>query len=241
MGTPLYRYRAMMDRMRCRSVKAVAAVVEHEMGYSIGDIWVGRLGLLILVLLAIRTLLVYRAAGRFPIRFHDTATAHGFNLTAMSVTFLAFMLNLLLMRAPNWLSLPPSHPWSDIYAYTVPLSAMEVDQVRLAGLVLACLGLIISAIAQHQMGRSWRYGLDTGQKTDLVTTGLFRSARHPIYFGFLLVGAGLFLAMPTALTFAALVVLAVVLSIQTRLEEEFMRATHGEIYKAYYDRTRRWI
>ncbi len=211
------------------------------MPYSIGDIWVGRLGLLILVLLAVRTYLVFRATGRFPIRFHDTQTAHGFNLTALSGTFLAFMLNLLIMRAPKWLSLQPPHPLSDIYAYTGPIAPMQVDEVRLAGLALSCIGLTVSAIAQHQMGNSWRYGLDTDQRTDLVTSGLFHNARHPIYFGFLLVGVGLFLAMPSAVTVAAVTVLAVVLSVQTRLEEEFMLKTHGGAYNHYYGRTRRWI
>lgn len=211
------------------------------MDYAIDDKWVGRFGLLILVILTVRTVLVFRATGRFPIRFHDTATAHGFNLTVLSLTFLVFALNLLVMRIPQWLSLDATHSWAGMYHYTAPIHALATDTVRLTGLLVAGLGLLLAAVAQHQMGESWRYGLDTAQGTKLVTTGFFSHARHPIYFGFFLVGLGLFLAMPSALTAAALAVLGVVLSIQTRLEEDFLLKSHGQAYESYYARTRRWI
>lgn len=211
------------------------------MDYSIDDKWVGRLGLLILGVLVARTLLVYRATGRFPVRFNDTSTAHGFNHAVLFAVIVAFAANLILMRLPRWLSREPVGDFGNLYDITGPLISLQLDAVRLAGLILSTLALCLAGFAQHQMGSSWRIGLDTGHKTDLVTSGLFRSARHPIYFALILLGLGLFLAMPSALTGAALAVLVVVLSIQTRLEEEFLRASHGESYKAYYARTRRWI
>lgn len=211
------------------------------MSEAIGDHWVGRLGLLILVLLALRTLLVYRATGRFPIHGHDTETAHGFNQVAMAVAAVGFAVNLLLLRLPNWLSFKEGHRLADVYSYTAPIQMLQSNEIRLLGLALACLALAYAALAQHQMGSSWRFGLDSAHKTELVTDGLFKSSRHPIYFGFLMLGIGLFLAMPSTLTAVAAAILAVALSIQTRLEEEFMLEQHGDAYSEYLARTRRWV
>ncbi|MBU1211799.1 MAG: isoprenylcysteine carboxylmethyltransferase family protein [Alphaproteobacteria bacterium] len=207
----------------------------------IGDKWVARFGLVVLVLLVVRTALVFRATGRFPIRFHRTDTAHGFVHLVLAGVLVAFALNLSLLRLPAWLSLQPTDALAGVYAYAGPLQAMQAGEIRLAGFLVAGLGLGLVVVAQHQMGSSWRVGIDWDHATQLVTRGLFQRARHPIYFGFVLLGAGLFLVMPSALSAAAATVLAVVLGIETRLEEEFMLSRHGETYRQYYARTRRWI
>ncbi|KUO57860.1 MAG: hypothetical protein APF80_09310 [Alphaproteobacteria bacterium BRH_c36] len=207
----------------------------------IGDKWVSRFGLVVLVLMVVRTALVFRATGRFPIRIHGTETAHGFVHLVLAGIALAFAINIVLLRLAAWLSLEPADGLAGAYEMTGPLTALQTGEIRLAGLLMAVFGLVLGAVAQHQMGRSWRVGIDRDHPTDLVTTGLFERARHPIYFGFGLLGIGLFLAMPSALSAAAAAVLIAVLGIEARLEEEFMLSRHGETYRQYYARTRRWI
>jgi protein-S-isoprenylcysteine O-methyltransferase Ste14 len=52
---------------------------------------------------------------------------------------------------------------------------------------------------------------------------------------------GLLLVIPNALTLLNFVLGVVLINIQVRLEEEYLRTMHGEDYVAYTRRVRRWI
>jgi protein-S-isoprenylcysteine O-methyltransferase Ste14 len=66
------------------------------------------------------------------------------------------------------------------------------------GLTLMATGGLLTLIAQIHMAESWRIGVDTSESTALVTSGVFRLIRHPIYTGVLTAVSGLALAtMPT--------------------------------------------
>jgi protein-S-isoprenylcysteine O-methyltransferase Ste14 len=91
------------------------------------------------------------------------------------------------------------------------------------------------------MGESWRIGIDDAPKTRLVNTGVFGISRNPIFLGMIVTLFGLFLVMPNALTLLAVVLGVVVINIQVRLEEEFLKTTHGDEYARYIRRVRRWI
>src|SRR5262249_31050694 len=54
-----------------------------------------------------------------------------------------------------------------------------------AGAALAAAGIGVTALAQAQMGLAWRIGIDD-RPTALVTAGLYRLVRNPIYAGMLL-------------------------------------------------------
>jgi protein-S-isoprenylcysteine O-methyltransferase Ste14 len=47
--------------------------------------------------------------------------------------------------------------------------------------------------------------------------------------------------IPDALTLLALIMGATLIAIQVRLEEEFLRKTHGDEYARYSQRVRRWL
>jgi protein-S-isoprenylcysteine O-methyltransferase Ste14 len=92
------------------------------------------------------------------------------------------------------------------------------------------------------MGRSWRIGVDVQEKTDLVTDGLFRYARNPIYSFMTAVGLSSFAAAPNAATAAGAAMLAGGVELQVRLvEEPHLRATHLDTYTAYARRTGRFV
>ena len=88
------------------------------------------------------------------------------------------------------------------------------------------------------MKNSWRIGIDTETKTELITAGLFQLSRNPIFFGSLI---GLFLTTPNALTGLFLILGYVLIQIQIRLEEEFLTDQHGQKYTEYKQKVRRLI
>jgi len=91
------------------------------------------------------------------------------------------------------------------------------------------------------MGNSWRIGIDAGDKTQLVQHGVFRWSRNPIFLGMRVTLFGFFLILPNVMTFATLVLGEALMQIQVRLEEEYLRRTHGEEYRKYCQQTRRWL
>ncbi|WP_413614210.1 methyltransferase family protein [Flavobacterium sp. N2013] len=79
---------------------------------------------------------------------------------------------------------------------------------------LLVVALIWTIIAQNQMKNSWRIGIDTETKTDLITSGLFKFSRNPIFLGIILSLVGLFLTTPNALTVLFLILGYVLIQIQ---------------------------
>jgi hypothetical protein len=79
---------------------------------------------------------------------------------------------------------------------------------RRLGLALMVGGFALTVAAQLEMGDSWRIGVDPGERTGLVESGLFARVRNPIFSGTLLGSLGLMLAVPGFLSFAGFFVLA---------------------------------
>ena len=128
-----------------------------------------------------------------------------------------------------------------VYQYATPVAWLENSIVKIVGLVFMAFALVWTATAQMQMGKSWRIGIDTENKTDLVEKGLFTASRNPIFFGMRTALFGFFLTLPNAFTLLAIGLADVLMQIQVRLEEEFLKSAHGENYEAYCRKVRRWI
>jgi protein-S-isoprenylcysteine O-methyltransferase Ste14 len=123
-----------------------------------------------------------------------------------------------------------------------PIASLDHTAVHAIGIGLYALGLVIVVFSQQWMGRSWRIGVDEGERTELVTGGPFRFVRNPIYTGMTLVTTGLALLVPNALSLASVVILIVSLSVQTRLvEEPHLMRLHGDAYRCWATRVGRFI
>lgn len=125
--------------------------------------------------------------------------------------------------------------------YLMPFDYLESVWVQHAGMSLAVVSFIWIVIAQNQMAKSWRIGINYEEKTELLQHGLFSVSRNPIFLGVLFSYLGTFLIIPNALTFATLTVTFVTLQIQVRLEEEYLQAKQGNHYADYKSKVRRWI
>jgi len=128
-----------------------------------------------------------------------------------------------------------------IYDYFLPIKQLETLTIKYVGLGLLAFALIWTIIAQGHMKNSWRIGIDTEMKTELITTGLFQYSRNPIFFGMIISLVGLFLTTPNALTGLFLILGYVLIQVQIRLEEEFLTNQHGQKYLNYKQKIRRLI
>lgn len=113
--------------------------------------------------------------------------------------------------------------------------------IAYAGIALMLAATVWTAYAQISMGTSWRIGVPSEGKTELKTHGPFSVSRNPVFLGMLAFVAGVALAAPNTLTVAALVASYISIEVQIRLEESYLESVHGDAYRAYRARVRRWI
>jgi protein-S-isoprenylcysteine O-methyltransferase Ste14 len=113
---------------------------------------------------------------------------------------------------------------------------------RLAGLTLYGVGGVGTLLAQLQMGRSWRVGVDPEEHTDLVERGLYRWIRNPIYTAMLTFTVGLLLLLPNWAALLAFALLLLGLELHVRfVEEPHLLAQHGDSYRRYAARVGRFL
>lgn len=114
--------------------------------------------------------------------------------------------------------------------------------VQWTGLVVTSAGMAATLAAQTNMGTSWRVGVDTGERTTLVTDGLFAHVRNPVFTAMAITAVGLALVVPNWVSLLALACLIAAIQLQVRVvEEPYLKAVHGSAYAAYAARTGRFL
>jgi len=110
------------------------------------------------------------------------------------------------------------------------------------GAALMIAGLWLFYRSHADLGTNWSMSLVTRQGHRLVTEGVYRRIRHPMYASFLIFSLGQGLVIPNWLA-APSYGLAMGLLIALRLprEERMMRDEFGSEYEAYMARTKRLI
>jgi protein-S-isoprenylcysteine O-methyltransferase Ste14 len=177
-----------------------------------------------------RSYQVRQMTGINPVVFKTSDDAHDFIGRVFKLMFLLVVLVVAVY------SFVPT-----VYRFTGAIAWIEHPIMQWIGIALLLLSLIWTVVAQYQMGQSWRIGIDREHRSALVAKGLFTLSRNPIFVGMIATLFGLFLVIPNALTLLLFVLGAVVISIQVRLEEKYLLESHGEAYKEYQRRVRRWL
>jgi protein-S-isoprenylcysteine O-methyltransferase Ste14 len=178
----------------------------------------------------LRSWLVWRQSGVNPLVLPAVDDAYGYVGRAFKLA-----MGLLAVALAVHAFAPDADAW--LGAWALPDHAAA----RFAGWLLLLAALAWMLLAQAQMGLSWRIGIDTERHTALVQAGLFGVSRNPIFLAMRASLLGLFLVLPSAATLALLVAGEILMQVQVRLEEQHLLGLHGEAYRAYCARVRRWL
>lgn len=119
--------------------------------------------------------------------------------------------------------------------------AADPGPLRVVGTGLYILGLTMALLGRLQLGDNW-VDLEDYQvlpRQALVTRGIYRYVRHPIYAGDILLLVGLQLALNSWLVLATVIPLAIIIR-QARQEEALLAHTFPD-YRFYRARTKRFI
>lgn len=144
----------------------------------------------------------------------------------LTLTSLGFFLPLV------WVT-TPAVPFADYPLRPVPF---------IAGIVCLALGLWFHYRSHADLGTNWSVTLEVREKHQLITQGIYRHVRHPMYLALLLYSSGQALVLPNWVAGPSyFVAVALLFALRVGPEERMMLEEFGKEYEAYMARTKRLV
>ena len=112
---------------------------------------------------------------------------------------------------------------------------------RFTGFCTGLLGDLIFLLSVACMKDSWRAGIPDTDKTELITTGVYRFSRNPAFLGFDFMYIGVLLLYLNPLTAVFTLFSIVMLHLQILQEEQYLTAAFGEPYTEYKKHVFRYL
>ena len=182
------------------------------------------------IVFLLKSFIVGKRIGKSPFVLPNDDSTYGLIGRYFKITIISLFVYIALFSMfPN------------LYQNFLPIEFLEMEVIKFIGILFLIVSLIWTIIAQNQMKDSWRMGVDTNTKTELIKNGLFKFSRNPIFLGLIFSLIGLFLTTPNAITLIILILGYVLIQIQVRLEEEFLINQHRTDYTKYREKVRRFI
>ena len=111
-----------------------------------------------------------------------------------------------------------------------------------AGVMCFVIGLWLFYRSHADLGTNWSITLEVREGHRLITQGVYRGVRHPMYSALALYSVGQALVIPNWVAgLSNLVAFAVLLALRVGAEERMMAQQFGNEYAAYAARTKRLI
>jgi protein-S-isoprenylcysteine O-methyltransferase Ste14 len=144
----------------------------------------------------------------------------------LSIAWVAFFLTLIWIATPVF-------AFADYPLHPIPL---------LAGTLCLVLGLWLFHRSHADLGRNWSITLEVRAQHQLITHGVYRWVRHPMYLALFIYALGQALVVPNWLVGPSYGVAMVLLfALRVRHEERMMAEEFGKDYQAYMATTKRLI
>ena len=129
-----------------------------------------------------------------------------------------------------------------ILHYALPITRLVSPPYIYSGVVLIVAGIAIATVASGAFRRAGTPVVPFEPSTALITDGLYRVTRNPMYLGLLLTLAGVAILCGTLGAFLPLPVFFWILRSQFVIpEERFLEGIFGAQYLDYKRRVRRWL
>jgi protein-S-isoprenylcysteine O-methyltransferase Ste14 len=181
--------------------------------------------------------LVFAVAGRVAMQYKITGN-HGIRTIKRTSTTMAVISGILLL-----VSFASISTFTLLEAIGILEPSLTPNQsISSIGIITSLIGMVLTMVAQYQMGSSWRIGVDEAEKTELVTSGIYSSIRNPIYSGILLFCFGLLLILPDIYMLLSLALVYASIELNVRhVEEPYLLRLHGHAFKGYMNNSGRYL
>jgi len=110
-----------------------------------------------------------------------------------------------------------------------------------AGLILLGINLVVSGAALMHLKDSWRVGVIEEQRTELISTGIYRYSRNPYFLAYLLMFAAYTVLLESGLLLGLACIGFWVVHRMILKEEAYLLAVHGEAYRQYKQKVARYL
>jgi protein-S-isoprenylcysteine O-methyltransferase Ste14 len=106
---------------------------------------------------------------------------------------------------------------------------------------LAC-GIALNLVADKAFREAATTVKPFEESTVVITTGVFRITRNPMYLGYVLILIGVALIVRSLTPYAVIPVFAVLMDrVFIRVEEQMLEAKFGQAWLGYAKKVRRWV
>jgi protein-S-isoprenylcysteine O-methyltransferase Ste14 len=126
--------------------------------------------------------------------------------------------------------------------FLLPVSQIIGPPWNLSGTILIGAGLMMNIMASNAFDKHKTTIKPYEEPTTLVTDGLFRVSRNPMYLGAVLLLTGAAITLGSLASFIVVpVFFCLINEIFIKKEEKILEAKLGEAYLAYKKQVRRWL
>jgi len=143
--------------------------------------------------------------------------------------------------------LPPTYLWISIgmmiaLHFLLPLVIIVPWPWSLAGIIPLALGAVINILADQEFKEANTTVKPFKESSALITDGVFRISRNPMYLGFALILIGIAVLLGSLTPFVVIPVFALLMDqIFIRVEEQMLEEKFVLTWLDYKRRVRRWI
>ena len=124
----------------------------------------------------------------------------------------------------------------------LPVAKVVPTPWNLVGILPLIVGVVINLVADRGFRAAQTTVRPFEKSSALVTSGVFRVSRNPMYLGFVLLLIGLALLLRSLTPYLVVVAFAALLERQfVAVEERMLAEQFGADWQRYRQRTRRWL
>ncbi|MCP4346318.1 MAG: isoprenylcysteine carboxylmethyltransferase family protein [Desulfobacterales bacterium] len=109
------------------------------------------------------------------------------------------------------------------------------------GFGLLFLNLAVSGASLMNLKDSWRVGVIEDQKTELVTTGIYRFTRNPYFVSYFLMFAAYTVLLQNLILFGLSILGFPIVHKMVMKEEKYLYSVHGDVYAQYKTKVPRYL
>jgi protein-S-isoprenylcysteine O-methyltransferase Ste14 len=111
-----------------------------------------------------------------------------------------------------------------------------------AGVICFVIGLWLFYRSHADLGTNWSITLEMREQHRLITQGIYRRIRHPMYLALVIYSLGHALVIPNWVAGPSnLVVFTILFALRVHAEEQMMTDVFGDEYTTYAARTKRLV
>lgn len=144
-------------------------------------------------------------------------------------------------RITIWLVCVTRLFYPELDTYLGMFSGMQLPVFIVSGLILLTLGFLFTITTHFQMRFQWRSGIDPTGPEKIITSGLYRYSRNPMFCFVATAQLGFFMALPSCFSLLCLVIGFYTLNSQAKAEEQHLTRTFPIQYPQYASQVRRWL